>query len=243
MGISMCFVMLLGNVICVSAATPYYYELTGDCYHQEDGHDDCSVEKKTVYVAVSDVADENEHSYCSISTNNRMRTLEMLREDGYDVDYVVNYLLTFRFKSKPIRKPTFKLTIPNSDICSAGYDASSVVLISQDFLFEDPDVTTDGSNIIVSGTLTAIYEPSYQNEFLLGFKKMDALPQAASQSIDGIEQKMVQEAVQPSGTVFDAQYYAQNNPDVVAVFGTDVEMLYQHYLNYGKQEGRRAIAR
>ena len=44
----------------------------------------------------------------------------------------------------------------------------------------------------------------------------------------------------PDGTVFDAEYYAQSNPDVVAVFGTDENMLYQHYVLYGKQEGRLA---
>jgi len=42
------------------------------------------------------------------------------------------------------------------------------------------------------------------------------------------------------GTVFDAEYYAQNNPDVVAVLGTDATVLYQHYQNYGKAEGRKA---
>ena len=42
------------------------------------------------------------------------------------------------------------------------------------------------------------------------------------------------------GGVFDAEYYAANNPDVVAVFGTDENMLYQHYVLYGKQEGRLA---
>ncbi len=44
------------------------------------------------------------------------------------------------------------------------------------------------------------------------------------------------------GTVFDAEYYAQSNPDVAAVLGTDKDVLYHHYLNYGKAEGRRAFA-
>ena len=44
----------------------------------------------------------------------------------------------------------------------------------------------------------------------------------------------------PDGGMFDAQYYAQSNPDVVAVFGADENMLYQHYVLYGKQEGRMA---
>ena len=40
------------------------------------------------------------------------------------------------------------------------------------------------------------------------------------------------------GVWFDAEYYAANNPDVVAVFGTDPGMLYLHYKTYGKNEGR-----
>ena len=40
------------------------------------------------------------------------------------------------------------------------------------------------------------------------------------------------------GGIFDAEYYAQHNADVVAAFGTDENALYQHYLTYGKSEGR-----
>ena len=46
----------------------------------------------------------------------------------------------------------------------------------------------------------------------------------------------------PDGTVFDAEYYAQSNPDVVAVLGTDAGVLYQHYVNFGKKEGRLPYA-
>ncbi len=46
----------------------------------------------------------------------------------------------------------------------------------------------------------------------------------------------------PDGQVFDPDYYAQNNPDVVAVLGTDPAVLYQHYLLYGKAEGRKPYA-
>ena len=42
----------------------------------------------------------------------------------------------------------------------------------------------------------------------------------------------------PDGTQFDAEYYAQANPDVVAVYGTDANLLYQHYVTNGKNEGR-----
>lgn len=42
----------------------------------------------------------------------------------------------------------------------------------------------------------------------------------------------------PDKDAFDAEYYAQQNPDVVATLGTDAELLYQHYIIYGKSEGR-----
>ena len=46
-------------------------------------------------------------------------------------------------------------------------------------------------------------------------------------------------AVMPDGTTFDAEFYAANNPDVVAVYGTDAAALYQHYVDHGKAEGRK----
>lgn len=48
--------------------------------------------------------------------------------------------------------------------------------------------------------------------------------------------------IMPDGTVFDAEYYAQMYPDVVAVFGMDADALYQHYINYGRAEGRSGSA-
>lgn len=42
----------------------------------------------------------------------------------------------------------------------------------------------------------------------------------------------------PDGGVFDPQFYAALYPDVVAVFGTSESLLYQHYVTYGKAEGR-----
>ena len=43
------------------------------------------------------------------------------------------------------------------------------------------------------------------------------------------------------GTTFDATFYAAANPDVVAVFGTDAAALYQHYVMFGRAEGRLAV--
>ena len=47
---------------------------------------------------------------------------------------------------------------------------------------------------------------------------------------------------QADGTMFDAQYYATNNPDVVACFGTDPNWMYLHYVLVGKAEGRLPYA-
>lgn len=38
---------------------------------------------------------------------------------------------------------------------------------------------------------------------------------------------------------FDATYYAQTNPDVVQAVGMDANALYQHYVTFGKAEGRK----
>ena len=44
------------------------------------------------------------------------------------------------------------------------------------------------------------------------------------------------------GTMFDAEYYAQQNPDVVQALGSTSEALYQHYVQYGKEEGRLPVS-
>ncbi|WP_026489156.1 hypothetical protein [Butyrivibrio sp. XBB1001] len=46
----------------------------------------------------------------------------------------------------------------------------------------------------------------------------------------------------PDGGIFDAEFYAKNNPDVVAALGSNESTLYEHYLNYGKAEGRLPYA-
>ncbi|MCR4991045.1 MAG: SGNH/GDSL hydrolase family protein [Lachnospiraceae bacterium] len=49
--------------------------------------------------------------------------------------------------------------------------------------------------------------------------------------------------VMPDGSFFDAEYYAANNPDVVAAYGSDnADFMYEHYITYGKKEGRLPYA-
>lgn len=42
--------------------------------------------------------------------------------------------------------------------------------------------------------------------------------------------------------LFDAKYYAAQNPDVVAVYGTSKSALYKHFKKYGMKEGRSISA-
>lgn len=51
-----------------------------------------------------------------------------------------------------------------------------------------------------------------------------------------------QAKVMPDGNLFDVQYYITHNPDVVARLGDDEMVLYQHYLTFGRNEGRRGVA-
>ncbi len=46
----------------------------------------------------------------------------------------------------------------------------------------------------------------------------------------------------PDGNLFDAEFYAAENPDVAAVLGTEEDALYQHYLLFGASEGRLPYA-
>lgn len=43
----------------------------------------------------------------------------------------------------------------------------------------------------------------------------------------------------PLRQIFDAKLYAQLYPDVVAVFGTDADKLFQHFMTFGINEGRK----
>lgn len=44
------------------------------------------------------------------------------------------------------------------------------------------------------------------------------------------------------GNVFDAEFYAETYPDVREALGNDETALYNHYVQYGKSEGRLACA-
>lgn len=64
----------------------------------------------------------------------------------------------------------------------------------------------------------------------------------ATQSTYEVEMASPQETQNAYSAVFDAEYYAQNNPDVVEAVGSDEESLLWHFLNFGMQEGRQGNA-
>lgn len=71
---------------------------------------------------------------------------------------------------------------------------------------------------------------------LLCFALSAALLAGSCLTVSAAPQKMA------DGTEFDAVYYAEQNPDVVAALGKDAKALYSHYVKYGKAEGRKAVA-
>ncbi|MBQ2184116.1 MAG: hypothetical protein II399_05715, partial [Lachnospiraceae bacterium] len=57
----------------------------------------------------------------------------------------------------------------------------------------------------------------------------------------GSEETVGTVKVMKDKTLFDPAFYAAVYPDVVAVFGTSENALYNHYKKYGKKEGRMAF--
>ncbi|MCR4791672.1 MAG: hypothetical protein K5871_02870 [Lachnospiraceae bacterium] len=78
----------------------------------------------------------------------------------------------------------------------------------------------------------------------MGIKKILISLASAFALVMGVFTLNVQAAptTMADGNVFDPVYYAQNNPDVVSVFGNRTDMLYLHYCLFGKNEGRLPYA-
>ena len=79
---------------------------------------------------------------------------------------------------------------------------------------------------------------SYDAEYIAEQERIAEEAKAAE------EAKKTEEAAKASNIPdwFDADYYAANNSDVVAALGSSKEALYNHYVNHGKAEGRKANA-
>lgn len=54
------------------------------------------------------------------------------------------------------------------------------------------------------------------------------------------EQKLIDKGIEYWKPVFDAEYYAENNEDVVNAVGGDADALFNHFVRFGTFEGRQA---
>ncbi|MDE6621540.1 MAG: hypothetical protein K2K74_13870 [Lachnospiraceae bacterium] len=76
-------------------------------------------------------------------------------------------------------------------------------------------------------------------KFLKGFM---AAALAVTMAVTPVSAVKAAPETMPDGTIFDADYYAQTYPDVANAVGTDRDSLYNHYVTFGKAEGRLACA-
>lgn len=72
-------------------------------------------------------------------------------------------------------------------------------------------------------------------------KKLAVLAIVASMLSAGMVVAHAETKVMENGTYFDAEYYAQTNQDVVAVYGTSEGALFRHYEEFGKNENRQPV--
>lgn len=76
-------------------------------------------------------------------------------------------------------------------------------------------------------------------------KKICSLLLAAASVVAGVFAVSISSSaapvILPDGSVFDAEYYAEKYSDVQAVFGNDFLALYNHYVLFGKNEGRKTV--
>lgn len=54
------------------------------------------------------------------------------------------------------------------------------------------------------------------------------------------EQKMLDKGIDYWRPVFDPKYYAEQNRDIAAAFGTQEDALFNHFIRFGSFEGRQA---
>lgn len=57
-------------------------------------------------------------------------------------------------------------------------------------------------------------------------------------SLTSLPTSLTKNTINSLYALFDEEYYASQNPDVVAVYGTSKKSLYQHFIQYGMEEGR-----
>ena len=93
------------------------------------------------------------------------------------------------------------------------------------------------SNPDVSAVLGADENLLYNHYAVCGMNE-GRLPMAPNAMVVPSETPVSNVKIMPDGGKFDPVFYTQNNKDVVAVLGSDENILYSHYVKYGQAEGR-----
>lgn len=75
----------------------------------------------------------------------------------------------------------------------------------------------------------------------VGKKVMAAVMAAAIFAGSGMTAEAIP-ARMPDGVLFDSDYYVESNMDLMPVYGRDTWLLYQHYVLFGKAEGRAPLS-
>jgi uncharacterized protein YkwD len=99
-------------------------------------------------------------------------------------------------------------------------------------------IFTPGTESLGNDALSGVY-----NVTLTGIKDKSGNAVTISYTVDffNIEQYRNEGGTDLTvdySSVFDAEYYYNNNPDVAAAIGNDAEALLNHFINYGMSEGR-----
>ncbi|HEY4963524.1 MAG TPA: hypothetical protein VIH90_02400 [Candidatus Saccharimonadales bacterium] len=139
----------------------------------------------------------------------------------------------------------------DEDICytgpmTAGYRQRSAISAickgfpgDQSFYYDGSWTDQDGNTMYISNGATASmlnYTPYYGRSYTSGSVFYTSFVKwfgsLYAYVYNGVSYK----------DVFDPTYYADNNPDVASVVGTDPMALFNHFVQYGMSEGRQASA-
>ena len=138
-------------------------------------------------------------------------------------------------------------------------DPHSITLTSEISAYANPDTSSDvletlNDSAMVIGEANDFYQVILANGSIAYIEK-NLFKESSNEVVEEVKEEVKEEPKEevkeeikeekkdepkqvtiPSE--FDAEFYAKNNPDVVAVFGNSPEALYNHYVKYGKKEGR-----
>lgn len=115
-------------------------------------------------------------------------------------------------------------------VIGAVFTASTVSLHAANYTIQPGDTLSD----ISSKTGMSVQEIMEAN----GITDANKIIAGNSLTLTNLSTSLTNNTISSLYELFDAEYYASENPDVVAVYGTSKKALYQHFVQYGMIEGR-----